>query len=84
MKYGYEKEGQCCSPVYPMHPALENNLWIPAFIIGNGYQKCSSESYDTFQECMNRCKIHNDYRGWSQEEVDAIFDKSLNNGYRNF
>lgn len=77
MEYGYEKKDHRGNLVYPMYPVQEEENIIAGYIIGNGYVPVSPETYGTEKECRKACDIHNSYHGWTQEEVESIFCKSI-------
>ncbi|MBW9280341.1 hypothetical protein [Bacteroides fragilis] len=83
MEYGYEKKDHCGNLVYPMHPVQEEEAdnVIAAFIVGNGYVPVSPVTYESEEECRKACDVHNNFHGWTEGEVEAIFFKSLTEQY---
>lgn len=83
MKYGYEKKNHRGNLVYPMYPVQEEDAdkVIAAFIVGNKYIQALPVTYESEEECRKDCDVHNDYYGWTKEEVDTIFFKSTTEQY---
>lgn len=53
--------------------------WVAVNIhLTGGYTHLKApQQFDTYEECAAACRIHNSFHGWTEENIDHIFETSM-------
>ena len=57
---------------------FELGKWVAVDVLKKGYRHLIAPMFfDTEEECMKGCNIHNNYHRWSEKEVEEIIGSSM-------
>lgn len=62
---------------------IEEGKWVAVNVLEEGYQPLLSPNpFETFEQCEKACRISNKFWGFTDDEVIAIVDASMNNSLK--